>query len=84
MNRMVRPVLLFMWLGLGLVLIVSPWLSFWESNFFLNRFPPLIKFLLNPYLRGAISGLGVLDAVLAADAFRRPAGSSPRRAKLTA
>lgn len=84
MTRVAHLVLLLMWLVLGLALIVLPWLPLWESNFFLNRFPPLIKFLLNPYLRGAVSGLGVLDALLAADAFRRPAGSSPRRAKLTA
>ncbi len=84
MNRVARVLLLLAWLEMGLLLIFLPWLRVWDSNFFLNRYPALIPFLLNPYLRGAVSGLGVLDAVLAVGAFRRPAAPSSRRAKLTA
>jgi hypothetical protein len=71
MNRVLRVLLLLLWLVMGYVLILVPWSSLWESNFFLNRYPALIPILLNPYLRGAISGLGLIDAFLAADAFRR-------------
>ncbi|MFZ0880143.1 MAG: hypothetical protein WCA98_04980 [Candidatus Acidiferrales bacterium] len=73
MNRSLRVILLLIWLELGLMLILVPWSSYWEANYFLNRFPGLIPFLLNPYLRGAISGLGLLDAALAAETFRRKA-----------
>jgi hypothetical protein len=71
MNRILRVLLLLLWLELGLLLILLPWSPFWDTNFFLNKYPSLIHILLNSYLRGAISGLGVLDAVLAGDAFRR-------------
>ena len=72
MSRVLRVVLLLIWLELGLLLILLPWWSaFWETNYFLNRYPALIPFLLNPYLRGAISGLGLIDTVLAVEAFRR-------------
>lgn len=74
MSRVLRVVLLLIWLELGLLLILLPWSAFWETNYFLNRYPALIPFLLNPYLRGAISGLGLIDTVLAVEAFRR--GSS--------
>ena len=71
MHRILRALLLLLWLELGLLLILLPWSIYWEGSFFLNRYPALIPILLNPYLRGAISGLGVIDAVLAVEAFRR-------------
>lgn len=73
MNRVLRVLLLLIWLELGLLLILVPWSNYWETNYFLSRFPGLIPFLLNPFLRGAVSGLGLLDAVLAAETFRRRA-----------
>src|SRR5690242_18260869 len=79
MNQILRVLLLLLWLELGLLLILLPWSPFWETNLLLNRYPSLIHILLNSYLRGAISGLGVLNAVLAVDAFRRrPASVSSR------
>ncbi|HEV2488709.1 MAG TPA: hypothetical protein VGT03_02790 [Candidatus Acidoferrales bacterium] len=71
MNQILRVLLLLLWLELGLLLILLPWSPFWETNLLLNKYPSLIHIVLNSYLRGAISGLGVLDAVLAVDAFRR-------------
>jgi hypothetical protein len=71
MNQILRVLLLLLWLELGLLLILLPWSPFWETNYILNKYPSLIHILLNSYVRGAISGLGVLDAVLAVDAFRR-------------
>jgi hypothetical protein len=62
--------LLLLWLEMGLLIILIPWSTFWETNYFLNHYPSLIPILLNPYVRGAISGLGVVDAVLAVDSFR--------------
>ncbi|MGH9703537.1 MAG: hypothetical protein ACRD4K_09195 [Candidatus Acidiferrales bacterium] len=71
MNRILRVLLILVWLELGMLLVLVPWSSFWETNYFLNRFPVLIPILLNPYIRGAISGLGILDALLALESFRR-------------
>lgn len=71
MNQILRVLLLLLWLELGLLLILLPWSPFWETNYILNKYPSLIHILLNSYLRGAISGLGVLDAVFAVDSFRR-------------
>ncbi len=79
MNRALRVVLLLVWLELGLLLILLPWSRFWEVNYFLNRYPALIRIMLNPYLRGAISGLGLIDAFLAAEAFRRSSSAIATR-----
>ena len=48
-------------LELGLLLVVLPWTELWEQNALLAWFPSLRPVLLNSYLRGAISGLGLLN-----------------------
>ena len=49
---------------LGLVLLVIPWSAFWERNYFGQLFPPLHSVITNHFVRGAISGLGLLNLVL--------------------
>lgn len=71
MNRIMHAVLLLIWLELGLVLILVPWSEFWELNYFLYQYPALGFLLKNSYLRGAVSGLGVMNVLLAVQAFRR-------------
>ena len=44
----------------GLLLLVVPWSTFWERNFFVESVPALAAVLTNPYVRGAISGLGAV------------------------
>ena len=71
MNWLLRVVALLIWLELGLVLILVPWSEIWETNYFLYEYPALGFFLNNPFLRGAISGLGLINVFLALEAFRR-------------
>jgi hypothetical protein len=72
MNRALRVLLLLAWLESGLLLVLLPWSSFWDVNYFLDRYPALILLVLNPYVRGAVSGLGILNALMAIEAFRQP------------
>ena len=45
----------------GLLLIVLPWSTFWERNYFGFLLPTIQPLLTNNFVRGAISGLGVLN-----------------------
>jgi hypothetical protein len=45
----------------GLLLIVLPWSSFWERNYFALVIPAIQPLLTNNFIRGAVSGLGVLN-----------------------
>jgi len=56
---------------LGVLLILLPWLGFWEHNYFLDKYPELTPYMLHPSLRGAVTGLGVLDIVLAGSMLRK-------------
>jgi hypothetical protein len=55
---------------LGVVLIMIPWLGYWDHNFFLDKYPALIPFMLHPSVRGVVTGLGALDVMLAGNILR--------------
>lgn len=49
----------------GIVLIVAPWTALWEANYLLMPSPLLRAVLLNTFARGAVTGLGLVNIVLA-------------------
>jgi len=65
MSRSVRILLGLICLEVGVLLVFLPWSPYWDRNFFIQQFPVLAPLLLNPFLRGAVSGLGFLDVFLA-------------------
>ena len=79
MNRVLRVLLLLVWLELGLMLILVPWSDVWQTNYFVIQFPSLGTVLRSPYLRGAISGLGVMNVFLALETFRQKAAAVAKR-----
>jgi hypothetical protein len=64
---------------LGVLLIVIPWMGYWDHNFFLDKYPALIPYLLHPSVRGAVTGLGALDILLAGSMLRGHADSVATR-----
>jgi hypothetical protein len=71
MNRALRVILLLLWLELGLALILVPWSEVWDMNYYLYQYPALAFPLKNFFMRGAISGLGLMNVLYALEAFRR-------------
>jgi hypothetical protein len=65
MSRVVRILAGLICLEAGVLLVFLPWSPFWDRNFFLQRFPSLVPVALSPFLRGAVTGLGILDVFLA-------------------
>ena len=56
-----RLLLVGFFFQVGFVLIVVPWLAFWDRNYFAQLAPPLQAFITNNFVRGAVSGLGVIN-----------------------
>jgi hypothetical protein len=52
-------------LEVGVVLLVFPWSDYWDNNFFSTWIPRFHYFWDNSYLRGGVSGLGVVNIVIA-------------------
>jgi hypothetical protein len=65
MSRIYRALLVVLAFEMGALLLYLPWSVYWEQNYFLNHFPSLIRIVLHPSFRGAVSGVGLLDIFLA-------------------
>jgi hypothetical protein len=48
-------------LEVGLLLVVLPWSTFWERNYFAEALPALRPLLTNNFVRGAVTGLGLVN-----------------------
>jgi hypothetical protein len=56
-----RLVFLAYFVEVGLLLLVVPWSPYWERNYFVEMWPVLEALARNNLLRGAVSGLGVVN-----------------------
>ena len=63
MNRLLAVAFILFCFEIGLFLVFVPWSSLWEHNVLL-LYLPLRGLLLNNFVRGAVSGLGVVDLFL--------------------
>ena len=45
----------------GLLLVLIPWSTFWDRNYFVGSSPVLGALLTSNYCRGAITGLGLIN-----------------------
>jgi hypothetical protein len=48
-------------LYLGILVAAFPWIPAWTQNGFVLSHPTLRTFLSNNFVRGAVSGLGIVD-----------------------
>jgi hypothetical protein len=49
----------------GVLLAFVPWTPLWDSNYLLQPYPSLRVLVLSPFARGTVSGLGLVNIVLA-------------------
>jgi hypothetical protein len=56
-----RLLFLAYFVEVGLVLLVVPWSPFWDRNYFLDLWPALAVVTQSNLVRGAVSGLGIIN-----------------------
>jgi hypothetical protein len=56
-----RLLFLAYFIEVGLVLLVVPWSPFWDRNYFLDLWPALEMVTRSNLVRGAVSGLGIIN-----------------------
>jgi hypothetical protein len=61
MNRLLAAAFILFCFEIGLFLLFAPWSALWEHNALLGYSFTLQHLLLNNFVRGAVSGLGVID-----------------------
>ncbi len=54
-----------LFLEFGLVLLVAPWSRYWDRNYFSEARPRIRIVVGNNFVRGAVSGLGVVNVFVA-------------------
>jgi hypothetical protein len=62
----------------GIVLTVAPWTSVWEANWLLQPWAGLRGLLTSGFARGAVSGLGLVNLLVAASDLRARLSSARR------
>jgi hypothetical protein len=67
-------------LFVGVVLAVLPWTTIWDANYLLQPLPQVRSWVLSGYLRGTVSGLGLVNIVLAIDEAHQHLRSRGERA----
>jgi len=48
----------------GLVLTIAPWTVFWDRNYFAYTIPWVGEWMAIAYVRGAVTGVGLVTAVV--------------------
>lgn len=60
-----RLLIIAVLIELGLLLIVVPWSTYWERNYFAQISPVVQAIVTNSYVRGAVTGLGAVNVLAA-------------------
>lgn len=61
-----RLLLTAFFLETGAVLLLAPWSQFWDRNYFAQGLPFIHALMINNFVRGAVSGLGIVNMIAAA------------------
>ena len=70
-HKVAAVVFSFFCFEIGVFLLCFPWLDLWKQNYFSTLGPGWAALWSNPYFRGAISGLGLVNiGISLAEAFR--------------
>jgi hypothetical protein len=70
-NRLLQILQILILFEVGVLLLYLPWTNLWETLYFVVHYPVLRPYLLHSAVRGALSGLGALDILIAAGMVRR-------------
>ena len=51
-------------LYLGIALLMLPWQTIWENNYFISIYPQIRPVVTNPFFKGAVLGLGIVNIII--------------------
>ena len=47
----------------GVLLVLAPWSALWQRNYFAAHVPWLGHWMASPYMKGAVTGIGLVTAL---------------------
>lgn len=66
-------------LEVGIFLLFLPWMSLWDTNYLTYLYPDLRPIVANPYLKGAVLGLGIVNVLIGIQEIAQFKKDSSRR-----
>ena len=60
-HKLVGLLFVILCFEVGIFLVAFPWSSYWNVNFFSGLSPAWTQIWISPYVRGAVTGLGVVN-----------------------
>ena len=63
-QKLVGMLLVILCFQVGIFLLAFPWSPYWNNNYFSWLSPAWRELWINPYFRGAVSGLGMVNLCL--------------------
>lgn len=61
----------------GLLLVITPWSRFWDRNYFTALWPSLALIMSNAYVKGAVTGIGLVSVLAALSEISALMSKSP-------
>ena len=61
MGVLARVIFIAYFLEVGVLLTLAPWSALWDRNYFIVAWPMVSAVAGNEYVRGAISGIGLIN-----------------------
>lgn len=52
------------WLEVGVALLLLPWMSIWDNNYLLYLYPQFRPLVINPFFKGGVLGLGIVNILI--------------------
>ena len=62
---MMRLLLIALFFEVGIVLSIVPWSVYWDRNYFAESLPLMHGLVTNNFVRGAVTGLGLVNLAIA-------------------
>lgn len=64
MARIFRIIYILFSIEVGIFFLWLPWLSFWDANFLTYQYPQILPLVSNPFFKGAVLGLGIVNIMI--------------------
>ena len=65
--QVLRFLYILLTLTFGASLLVLPWSSLWDNNYLLYLYPQIRLIVANPFFKGAVIGLGIVNIMIGFD-----------------
>jgi len=65
--RLLKIIYILYLIEAGVFLLLLPWMRFWDTNYLTYLYPQILPVITNPFFKGAVLGLGIVNLMTGID-----------------